>query len=252
MPTPRDFSDSTLWHVSAFERVREQTGTSGFARLDGPAVLSSTLLADFGGTQESLHGADVMEVLAACLRHREAALLLLEYEQLVWPVTVFPMEGVYHSPREMAFASDEGLAQLKLLTAEAPGVKPIGHWQHERIAAPSQYHALAPFLWEVALGGPRRSLLNEIAGPVFYRAVRDSEGNFPVMPGAMGTAIQRMRRDSSSSLREIAQLPGMSEEHATRLLNAMYLSGNLMVIRTQPHAPSRLGMGAEGLRGQRR
>lgn len=250
MPTPRDFDDSTLWHVSAFERMREETGTSGFARLDGASVLSSTLLAEFGGRKEDLRGADVTEVLAACLRHREPALLLLQHEQLVWPVTIFPAENLYHSPREMCFASDEGLATLKLLAAEPPGVKPLGHWQHERVADPSQYHPIAPFLWDVALGGPRRGLLTEIAGSANYRAVSGSDGSLPVMDGALGAAIQRLRRESTP-LREIAQWPGMSAEGAMRLLNAMYMSGHLMVIRTQPSAPRRLGAGAEGLRTRR-
>src|SRR5205809_1053633 len=35
----RDFEDSTLWRVSAFERVQHDTGTSGFMRLEGPTML---------------------------------------------------------------------------------------------------------------------------------------------------------------------------------------------------------------------
>ena len=42
----RDFEDSTLWRISAFERIRQQTGSSGFMRLTGPTLLPTTLLAD--------------------------------------------------------------------------------------------------------------------------------------------------------------------------------------------------------------
>ena len=43
----RDFEDSTLWRVSAFERARQESGSSGFARLQGDAsVLPTTLVSD--------------------------------------------------------------------------------------------------------------------------------------------------------------------------------------------------------------
>ena len=38
----RDFEESTLWRVSEFERVREATGSSGFASLTNTTMLSST------------------------------------------------------------------------------------------------------------------------------------------------------------------------------------------------------------------
>jgi hypothetical protein len=46
----RDFEDSTLWRVSAFERIRRETGSSGFMRLSGPTLLPTTLLACGGST----------------------------------------------------------------------------------------------------------------------------------------------------------------------------------------------------------
>ena len=45
------------------------------------------------------------------MRHRQSALICLQYEDLVWPVTVFPNEVVYHSPRDMSLAAAEGLAR---------------------------------------------------------------------------------------------------------------------------------------------
>ena len=86
----RDFEESTLWHVSEFERVRLKTGNSAFARLDGPTVLPTTLLADLGRLDADGASDDVLEVMAACMRHREPALLCLQYDGLVWPVTLFP------------------------------------------------------------------------------------------------------------------------------------------------------------------
>jgi hypothetical protein len=239
----RDFEDSTLWRISAFERMRQQTGTSGFARLDGPTVLPTTLLADLQNLHSDTFIGDVLQVMAACLRHREAALLCLQHEQLVWPITLFPAQMLYHSPRDMAQASMNGMATLSVLTVEPPGVKPPGHWMHERVAHADQYRPLAPLMWAMALYGPRSSLLDEIGGKSTYRVVNGPDGELPNVTGAMGSAVQRMRRESSSQ-RDIAGWPGMSAERANRLLNAMYLSGNLMTIRTQATAPSRPYFGA--------
>jgi hypothetical protein len=228
----RDFEDSTLWRISAFERIRQQTGSSGFMRLAGPTLLPTTLLADLRRLDADPHSGDVLEVIAACVRHREAALLCLQHEELVWPVTLFPNEGVYHSPRDMREASVDGLANLRLVTAEPPGVRPPGHWMHERVAQAEHYHALSPLLWSFALNGPRRRLLADIGGPANYRMVSDAEGERPSAPGALGSAIERMQQESVS-LREIARWPGMSSERASRLLNGLYLSNNLMVTRTR-------------------
>src|SRR3954462_10682640 len=80
----RDFEDSTLWRISAFERVRYQTGTSGFARLGPATLLPTTLLADLQRLEHNLLEGDALEIVAACMRHHEPALLYLQHEELVW------------------------------------------------------------------------------------------------------------------------------------------------------------------------
>jgi hypothetical protein len=231
----RDFEDSTLWRISAFERLRRETGSSGFVRLTGPTVLPTTLLADLRRLDADPVSNDALEVIAACLRHREPALLCLRHDELVWPVTIFPAEDLYHSPRDLANASLTGLATLELLTAEPPGVRPPGHWLQERVADASHYRPLRPLLWSLALNGPRRTLLSDIAGPAAYRLVTGPSGERPSAPGALGSALERLQRDSAL-LREVAQWPGMSMERASRLLNGMYLSGSLLITRTHPRA----------------
>ncbi|MFL6664786.1 MAG: hypothetical protein ACJ8G7_21640, partial [Rhizobacter sp.] len=106
----RDFEDSTLWRVSEFERLRQQTGSSGFVRLNGPTVLPTTLLADLRRLDADPASGDMLEVIAACVRHREPALLCLQHDELVWPVTVFPTEQLYHSPRDITNVSLSGLS----------------------------------------------------------------------------------------------------------------------------------------------
>lgn len=238
----RDFAASTLWRISAFQRVRAETGTSGFMRLaGGPTLLPSTLMADLRQIEDDLQEGDVLEVVAACIRHREPALLCLQHEQLVWPVTIFPAEMIYHSPRDMSQASSDGLAQVKVLTVEPPGVRPPGHWMHERIGQAECYRPLAPLVWTMALNGPRRTLLAEIGGTAAYRVVARAALDGLSAPGALGPAVERLRRESMS-LRDIARWPGMNLERAARLLNALYLTSSLMVTRTNPAARAEPGL----------
>lgn len=237
----RDFEDSTLWRISAFERVRNETGTSGYARLaGGPTLLPSTLLADLDRLEGEEQADDVLEVIAACVRHREAALLYLQRDELVWPVTLFAQQMLYHSPRDLADFSLAGLSGLQLLGIEPPGVRPPGHWMFERVAHSEHYRQLAPLLWSIALHGPRRSLLGEIGGTAAYRASRNPAAEGLVAPGALGSAVERLRRDSVS-LREVAGWPGLSVERGSRLLNALYLVGALLMTRSHHAARTEPG-----------
>ena len=231
----RSFEDSTLWRVSEFERVRSETGSSGFARLGGPTVLPTTLLSDLRRLDADGSSGDLLEVVAACMRHREPALLCLQCEGLVWPVTLFPSQMLCHSPVDLAIAAPSGLAQLTLVTTEPPGVRPPGHWLHERIAQADHYRALAPLLWLLATKGPRDTLLAEIAGTAAYRALRNPEGDEPAVGGVLRSAMQRLRQETVS-VRSISEWPGMSVERTARLLNGLYLSSALLVTRAHPAA----------------
>lgn len=232
----RDFEESTLWRVSEFERVRQETGHSGFARLGHATVLPTTLVADLRRLDRGPDSGDVLEIVAACVRHRESALLCLEIDGLVWPVTLFPQQMLYHSPRDFAEAPLAALAQLRMLAAEPPGVRPPGHWMHERVGAAEHYRELVPLLWRLSLYGPRRELLQEIDGRAAYRLMPSRLGPGPLPSGgALGPALQRLQQETSP-LREIASGPGMTIERASRMLNALYLSGGLLVSRSHPSA----------------
>ncbi|MBC8056005.1 MAG: hypothetical protein H7Y61_05455 [Rhizobiales bacterium] len=231
----RDFEDSTLWRVSEFERERMRTGGSAFARLDGATVLPTTLLADLRRLDAAGESDEPLEVVAACVRHREAALLCLQYEGLVWPITLFPQQMLYHSPRDMVEARPTSLARIGLISAEPPGVRPPGHWMHERVAQTEHYRRLLPLLWSLALDGPRATLLAEIGGTAAYRALKNPEADGVTLGGPVRSAAQRLRRETVS-LRDVAAWPGMSVERAARLLNGLYLSSALLVTRSHPAA----------------
>jgi hypothetical protein len=230
----RDFLDSTLWRISAYERMRLERSSSVFAQLGEPTLLPTTMLADLRQLESRREDGDVLEILAACMRHRQSALICLQYEDLVWPVTVFPTELVYHSPRDMSLGRPDGLAALKVLSCDAPGMRPPGHWMHERVGRMEHYHPLKPLLWNLALNGPRNDLLSEIAGHAAYRVTLSREDRL-LAPGALGPSADRLRTESAS-LRDIARWPGMSTDRACRLLNALYLTSALMVMRSHPAA----------------
>jgi len=232
----RDFDDSTLWEASDFNVVRQTSPTSGFARLDGPTTLSSALLAELG--HRRIGGGlspDPLEVAAACMRQREAALLFLQCDGLVWPVTLFPEHHLYHSPRDLAHASLAGLALARVLDVEPPGVRAPGPWMREGAGHVDHYRPLRPMLWSLALNGPRAALLPEIAGPRAYRALRNPADEGFAVSGALGSAVDRLRRETVS-LRTICEWPGMSAERAGRLLNALYLVSGLLATQTHPAA----------------
>lgn len=231
-----EFFGSTLWRVSAFERMRDADAAAATLGGGAPTLLPTTLLADLRQIEQNAADNDVLEVMAACVRHREPALLCLAYGTLVWPVTLFPSQLLYHSPRdadEMARASP--FAQLALISADRPGVRPPGHAMHERVGAIEKYRPLSQLFWAVALHGPRSTLLVEIRGRAAYRLAPGRAGNIPAPPGALAPAVQRLRQDAAP-LRDIARWPGMSIDRACRLLNALYLTESLMVTRSHPLA----------------
>src|SRR4029077_1751976 len=154
--------------------------------------LPTTLMADLQQLHRDPANDDVLEVIAACVRNREAALLYLEHSRHVWPVSIFPREDVYHSPREVSLMAGAGMSTLRVIGAEPPGVKPPGDAMHERIARSDRYHPLSAFLWGVALQGPRTTLLTEINGRVAYRLASSGAEDLPHSLGALSSAVGRL------------------------------------------------------------
>jgi hypothetical protein len=224
-----DIAGPPLWRISEFNHLRS-TAAASPAGLQRQTQLSTTLRAELRVLDRRREAADALEVVAACVRLREPALIYLQCDSVVWPVTLFPVHALYHSPRSLALASQRELRMLRTIEIEAPGVRPPGHWMHERVTATESYHPLAPALWLLALQGPRTTLLHEIAGTAAYRALRRRGGQERATPGALGPAVDRLHKEPAS-LKSIAAWPGMSVERASRLLNALYLSANLIVSR---------------------
>ncbi|MGC4075497.1 MAG: hypothetical protein QM702_00380 [Rubrivivax sp.] len=233
----RDFESSTLWRVSAFQRQRDAHGPLPFARGEGPSLLSTTLLADLRRLELDPAAGDALEVIAACVRHREAALVCLECPPWVWPLTLFPQQQLYHAPRDLPeMQPPPRLAVLRVVGVERPGVRAPGHWLTERGAeGAGRYRPIEPLLWRLAMEGPRRRPLGEIGGRAAYRLAAGTQDTLPEAGGALRMVITRLKQETAA-LKTIAVWPGMSLERASRLLNALYLVGALRVSRSHPAA----------------
>lgn len=233
----RDFESSTLWRISAFQRQCDAHGPLPFSRGEGPSLLSTTLLADLRRLELDPAAGDALEVVAACVRHREAALVCLECPPWVWPLTLFPQHQLYHAPRDLPeMQPPPRLAVLRVLGVERPGIRTPGHWLQERGApGAGRYRPIEPLLWRLAMEGPRRRPLSEIGGRAAYRLAAGALETLPEAGGALRMVISRLKQETAA-LKSIAVWPGMSLERASRLLNALYLVGALRVSRSHPAA----------------
>lgn len=231
----RDFDDSTLWRISAYERMRSETGQSGFAGLNAPTSLPATLVSELAHLDQARRASEVLDVVAACLRHRESALVVLRHDALVWPLTLFPQQGLYQLARPIIESLANGNLDLQVIAVEPPALRPPGHAAQERVADLASYRPLPALLWAMALHVPRARLLDDIAGRAAYRLSADFTPDPSALAGALSAALRRLR-SRAASLDEIARWPGMDRERATRLLNGLYLQGGLMVLRANPAA----------------
>jgi hypothetical protein len=229
----RDFDDSTLWRISAYEQLRAQSGNSGFLSLQ--KVLPMPLSARLRSIEKTDRAKEVMEVLAACLRQRESALLLLRHLDMVWPLTLFPQAKLYHSPQPILETLRPGLRELQVIAVEPPGLRPPGQRLAGDSADDGAYRPLLPLLWALALCASRAALLQDIGGRAAYRVAADFNTAGVRLPGALDPALQRLRREIAS-LADIALWPGMDRDRAARLLNGVYLQGNLIILRSHPAA----------------
>jgi hypothetical protein len=220
-----------LWRVSAFRRAMDSGGAQLSSRY---SALSPSLLADLQRFEANGSGSEVLEVLAACLRHAQDVALHLDRDGHVLPLTVFPRERLYHTPLSEDALYSTRFDSVRLLQIERALLHPPGDPEDELAAPAALCHPLGPLLWHLALHGPRYELLPEIAGPAVYRIAPDCD--VPVsLPGALGGAVQRLRQEAMS-LRALTAAPGFDRERAERLLNGLYLQAGLIVSRTHPGA----------------
>ena len=232
------FDSTELMHVSEFRLQQDDAGwdsqtEAGSTRLTS---LNATLLQDLKRFEPAgRDGLEMLEVLAAAMRHGRSLLLHVQHMYRVIPLTVFPGDTLLHCtlPTERLLSLE--LSDMRVLHVEPARLRPLGSDHLARVGEVQHYAPLGPLLWELALRGGRGSLLPEIAGPAAYRVAPGTELHLLDLAGTLGAAVERLRREFCN-LREIAAWPGFDDERAARLLNGLYLHASLMVSRTHPAA----------------
>lgn len=227
-----------LLRASAYSRYLDEMGSDGGEAGGGSSRLSSlspSLRADLMRFEQEGQGTEVLEVVAALVRHAKRATVHLQCGHRVVPLTVFPDERLVHCPMDMTELLAKHLPTLRVMHVEPAVLRPPGDPEKRLIGRPGEHHSLEPLLWELALRGVRRELLPEIAGPAVYRVAPSVNMASLPISGAALAAVQRLRR-ATAPLAQIANWPGLNRERAERLLNALYLQAGLIISRSHPAA----------------
>ena len=242
------FGAPDLMRVSAFQRYLDETVREGGAESFGSTRLSSlspSLLRDlqrFDQPSGASDGLEVLEVMAACLRHARGLLINLQDESRVVPLTVFPNEKLVHCPVAMSQFLAGRLTELRVLHVEPAVLRPPGHSESSLVGDSAHYAPLGLVLWELALRGAREELLPEIAGTAAYRIAPGVDLQGLNLTGSLAAAAARLKRQTTS-LREISEWPGFDRARAMRMLNGLYLQAGLMVSRSHPAAANDVWFG---------
>lgn len=233
------FGEPELIRVSDFLRYLDELATPGHAppmsssRL---ASLSPSLMADLLRFEENGGSSEVLEVLAACLRHARDVTAHLAWGDKVAPLTVFPNQRLVHCAVPVDTLLASRLTDLNVLHVEPATLRPPGDPELSLVAPATEHHPLGMLLWELALRGKRDDLLPEIAGPAAYRLSPGIDLGTIRPTGSLAAGIERLQQGGAATLREISEWPGFDRERAARLLNALYLQSGLIVSRTHPSA----------------
>jgi hypothetical protein len=206
-------------------------GASGFTGLP-PSVMDDLRRFDRDGVQTEL-----IEVLAASLRHSRNLLVLLDYGKRAIPLTLFPAQRLVHCPLPPVQLLTLRLHELFVLGVEPALMEPPqeqdGNWLQGEDG--EHFGSLDLLAWELALRGARAELLPEISPQAAFRIPPGVSVQGLDLHGSMAAALHRLKR-RAANLKDMAGWSGFDRERATRLLNALYLQSALMATRTHPVA----------------
>jgi hypothetical protein len=212
------------------QRGRHGNAEAGSTRLES---LNPSLLQDLQRFAPSYHpddGLDLLEVLAAALRHHSALHLHLQDGDRLLTLAVLPARRLLRWALPAPPWQALQLAELRVLrVAAADDSDQLVEGEHD--------FDLSCMLWEMALHGARGALLPEIAEPATYRVTPGVNLELLAPTSPLAAAVQRLQ-GPTTPLREVAGWPGFDRDRAIRLLNALYLQSALIVTRSHPgHVP---------------
>ena len=197
--------------------------------------LSPSLLQDLQRFDPASPQRELLEVLAAGLRHTQPLAIVLAGEPSAITLSVFPQEGLVHCPLSLEAFLAADLSQMRLLSVCPAVLRPPGDQALGRFGRPRGFGPLRPLLWAVAMRGARESLLPELDGRAAYRVAPAINLAGLDVAGNLTRCITMLRRQTCN-LGELARWEDIGRGQAMRLLNALYLQSGLIVSRTHPAA----------------
>ncbi len=228
--------EPTLMHISGFQRyIEELTSQGAEPRSTRLSQLNQSLLQDLMRFELDGRQTELLEVVAACVRHGRPLVIYLQHNESIIPLTLFPLERLAHCPLSMAEFLKLPLAQLVVMRVEPAMLGVPGDPNGGIVAPRDHYQPLGPVTWDLAMRGSREQLLPEIGGVAAYRIAAGTSLREVAMSGVARSAVHRLQR-RSANLRDIAHWVGFNRGSAMRLLNALYLQGALIISRTAPSA----------------
>ncbi len=181
---------------------------------------------------------ELIEVVAAAMRHGRALLIQLEYRDRVLPLTVFPERRLVHAPLPLRKLLGLRLTDLFVLRV-APAETRAPALDDPALGADARalYAPLGVLSWELALRGARAELLPEIPAHAAFRIPPGVSIQGLEQSGTIAAALHRLKREATN-LKEMSGWAGFDRERAMRLLNGLFLQSALMATRTHPAASS--------------
>lgn len=235
-PSTQPAGAPELMRISDFRRYLQQSPDRGDPRTATRlSSLSPSLLQDLLRFEHEDRGSELLEVIAAALRHGRSLLIHLGLGTHVVPLTVFPAERLAHAPLPPAALCALPLDGLQVLQVEPAVLEPPGSRQRALVADAALYGPLGRLTWALALRGARDGLLPELTGSAAYRVTPGADLRGLALGATLDAAIARLQREATN-LREMAEWPGFDRARASRLVNALYLQSALIVSRTHPAA----------------
>ena len=197
--------------------------------------LSPSLLQDLQRFDPGSPQRELLEVLAACLRHTQALAVALDGPRGRLTLNLFPLDSMMHCALSIDELMDSDLSQQRVVDVRPASLQAPANALLKPLDGQRGFAPLRPLLWVTALYGARDKLLPELAGQAAYRVAPSLNLAGLDVPGAMQRCIMQLRRQTSN-LGEIARWQGIGNGRAMRLLNALYLQAGLIVSRSHPAA----------------
>ena len=165
-------------HVSGFQRYMDDLARQGIdPTLTRLSQLNPSLLQDLMRFEQDGRQTELLEVVAACMRHARPLVIYLQYNDHVIPLTLFPLERLAHCPLPIRDFLAVNLAQVVVMRVEPAVVRAPGDPEYDGgrlIGNRHLYHPLGAVMWQLAIKGSREMLLPEIGGVAAYRIAAGS------------------------------------------------------------------------------